>query len=387
MTGDKSPKKIRRRLARIIGSLLSLAALTYVSVSLISGRGLSIAWLSDLFPSRETTKMAEEFSFDVGRDRSFADLDGSLAAVGTLGVQVLDMGGDETLRDTFRMSRPAISAANGLGIAFDIGGTDVRVFNKTKITSSFVASSEVVSASINQNGWFCVCTKGSGGYKGVATVYTDKGNPYYSVSLSSGYILSAALSPDNKSLAVLNLTDGGSRITFYNNLSSEAADNAFDLPGGLIIDIWYQTDGKLFAITAESLIAVDKSGAYDELYAFPGKRLGAYALSESFFALHLLDYGVGYGGKLVTISTEGILIGDLPTEHELVSISSGGGYLVALRNDGISFFDETLDEHPPAGDTSVAAGASLVLALKNGTALAAGDHFAIILKPSDTENE
>jgi len=386
MTGEKSPKKIRRRLVRIIGSLLSLAALTYVSISLITGRGFSFTWLSDLLPSREPTKVAEEFDFDVGRDRVFADLGGSLASAGTLGVQVLDMAGDETLRDTFRMSRPAISAANGLGIAFDIGGTDVRVFNKSKTISAIIASSEVVSASINQNGWFCICAKGSGGYKGVATVYTDKGNPYYSVSLSSGYILSAALSPDNKSLAVLNLTDGGSRITFYNNLSSEVSGNAFDLPGGLIIDIWYQPDGKLSVITAESLITIDKNGVASELYTFPGKRLGAYALSDSFVTLHLLDYGIGYSGKLVTLNSEGILIAELPTEHELVSISSGGGYLAALRNDGISFFDETLIERPPTGNLSVAAGASLVLALGNGAALAAGDHFAVILKPSDAES-
>jgi hypothetical protein len=350
---------------------------------LISGRGLSFSWLLDLLPAREPAEMADEFYFDVGRDRVFADLGGSLAAAGTLGIQVLDIRGNEALRDSFRMSSPAISAANGSGIAFDIGGLAVRVFDKTKIISSIKADNVIVSASINRNGWFCVCTQGAGGFKSVVTVYNNKGNAVYSASLSSGYVLSAILSPDNKSLAVLNLTDNGSRVTFYNGLSSETADSAYDLPDGLIVDIWYPHNGKLVAITTESLISVDKNGIGGELYVFPGKRLGAYTFDDDFYALYLLDYGVGYRGKLVTLNADGSLLREVTTDQEIVSMSSGGGCLTVLRNNGISFFSKELDEYPPAGEPAATTGASLVLALESKAVLAAGDHFAVVFRPSD----
>jgi len=385
MTGNENPKKKKRRLIRIIGSLLSLAVLTYIAIMLISGRGLSLSWLTGLFPDREPAEMADEFHFEVGRDRVFAYLGDSLAAAGTLGVQVLDIGGGETLRDPFRMSKPAISALNGRAIAFDIGGSAVRVFDKSRTVSTIETHGAIVSASINRNGWFCVCTLGSGGYKGVATVYNDKGNVVYNVSLSSGYILSAELSPDNGSLAVLNLTGNGSRITFYHGLSSESADNAYDFPGGLIVDIWYPPDGDLVAVTTESLITVSKNGVGGELYAFHGRRLGAYAFEDDFFALHLLDYGVGYRGQLVTLAPDGKLLGVLATDRELVSVSSCGGYLAILRNDGPGLFSAELEECPISAERVPTTGASLILSLGDGAALAAGDHSAAVIRADASE--
>jgi len=383
MTGDDNPKKKKRRLIRIVGSLLSLAVLAYIAIALIEGREIGLSRLSGLFSSRDPAGMADEYHFDVGRHRVFADLGGPIASAGSLGIQVLDVGGGETLRDPFRMSYPAIGSANGLAIAFDIGGTAVRVFGETKVTATLATDSAIISASINRNGWFCVCTQGTAGYKGVATVYNDKGKAVYSVSLSSGYVLSAALSPDNKSLAVLNLTDDGSRITFYHGLNSETADSAFDLPGVLMLDIHYPPDGDLVAVSTESLLAVDRRGNSRELYAFSGGRLSAYVLDGDFYALHLLDYGVGHSGRLVTLGADGTPLGGLHTERELISMSSAGGHLAVLRSDSVSLFDAGLEEVPLTGDRVSMVGANRILALGGTAALVAGDHRAVVFHSVD----
>jgi len=383
MTGEERPRKKKRRLIGIVGSLLSLAALTYIAIMLVSGRDLSLTWLSDLFSGHEPVGMADEFSFDVGRDRVFADLGGPLVSAGTLGVQVLNTGGEETLRDPFRMSHPAIDAISGHAIVFDIGGTAVRVLSENKTVTAIDAGNAILSASINRNGWFCVCTQGVGGFKGVTTVYNNKGNAVYSVSLSSGYVLSAALSPDNRSLAVLNLTDESSRVTFYNGLISETADCVFDLPGELILDIWYPPDGELVAISTKSFISVDKNGESRELYYFSGRRLGAYSFSDDFYALYLLDYGVGFRGQLVTLGADGIIIGELTTDRELVSMSSGDGYLAVLRSDGFSFYNAKLNELPPTGGRKSIQGANRILMLGDGAALATGEHLAVIIRSAE----
>jgi len=380
MISDNNPKKKKRRLIGVLGSLLSLAALSYIAISLISGRDMRPSWLMGLFSAREPVEMADEYNFDVGQNRVFANMGGLLAAAGTLGVQVLDIGGGEALRDPFRMSHPSISANNGWAIVFDIGGTTVRSLNGARAVASIETDSAIISASINRNGWFCVCTQGAGGYRGVATVYNNKGNPVYKTSLSSGYILSALLSPDDRSLAVLNLTDDGSRVTFYHGLDSDIADCAFDFPGRLIVDIWYPPDGMLVAISTESLIAVDKNGIGRELYNFFGKRLGSYTFDADFYALHLLDYSIGFRGQLVTLGTDGKLLGEFPTDRGIVSMSSGSGFLAVLRNDGLSFFSAGLEELALSGDRIFASGASRVLALEGGAALAAGDHSAVIYR-------
>ena len=380
MSGNEKPKKRWRRLAGIAFSLVSLAVLTYITITLISGRSLDMSWLTGIFTPRAAVEEVGEYHFDVGRDRVFANLGDAVAAAGTLGVQVLDAGGHETLREAFRMSRPALSEENGRAIAFDIGGTAVRVFNGKQVIASIEASGTVVSASINRNGWFCVSAQEGAALRGVATVYNDRGSPVYKVNLASGYALSAVLSPDNKNLAVLNLTEDGSRITLYQGLNKQDPDSAFNLNGGLILDMRYLSNGSLLAVSTHSLYILDRTGASSLLYEYFDKRLGGYAFDEGYLALHLLDYGVGYSGRLVMLDEKGLAVGELATDREFISISFGGGYLAALRSDGIMFYDKMFQEFPPLGEPPVMAGVNSILALGGGAALLTGENSAIVVR-------
>jgi len=383
VTGEEKPKRKLRGFSGIAFSLVSLAILTFIAVSLITGRGPDLSWFADLFSPRAHVEPVQEFHFDVGNDRMFADLDSALAAAGTVGIQVFDIGGSETLRDSFRMSVPAISSSNGRAIAYDIGGTAVRVFGGTQLFASVEAAGTVVSASINRNGWFCVNTQESGSQRGVATVYNDSAGAVYRVNLASGYILSSVLSSDNKSLAVLNLTDSGSRITLYNGLNKPDPDSAFELTGGLILDMRYLSGGDLLVVSTDSLIMIDRNGTSRTLFEYFDKRLGGYALDENVVFLHLLDFGVGYSGRLVTLDKAGNTLGEIVTDRELLSMSFGGGYLAVLQNDGVMFYNANLEDFPSSGEQIATAGASQVLALGNGSALVAGDHSAVVINRGD----
>ena len=384
MSGEKKPKKRLRRLVGIAFSMASLAVLTYIAITLISGRSLDVSWFTGLFSPRTAVEAAGEFNFDVGRDRVFADMGVAVAAAGTLGVQVLDAGGNETLREAFRMSRPALSEENGRAIAFDIGGAAVRVFNGKQVIASLEASGTVVSASINRNGWFCVCAQEGAALRGVATVYNDRGSPVYKVNLASGYAFSAVLSPDNKNLAVLNLTEDGSRITLYQGLNKQDPDSAFNLNGGLILDMRYLSNGSLLAVSTSSLYILDRTGASSLLYEYFDKRLGGYAFDDGYLALHLLDYGVGYSGRLVMLDEKGQTAAELATGREFISISFGGGYLAALRSDGLMFYDKELQGFPPLGEPPAMAGVNNVLALGGGAALLTGENSAVVVRMDST---
>ena len=379
---DESPKKeklFRRRLIRIAFSLLSFAVLSYIAVALITGNGSGLFRVFGMFSGRSTVELADEYFFDVGRNRVFADLDDSFAAAGTLGIQVLDAGGNETFRDSFRMNTPAIDVQNGRAVAYDISGNEVRVLSRTEIITSINTEGAIVSASINRNGWIAVCTQESGITRGVVTVYSNAGSEVYRVRMATGYVLSAAVSPDNRSVAILNLADDGSRITFY-NLNSENVDRVYSLPGGLILDIRYLPSGDMLAISTDSLFIVDSSNRDTQLYEFDGKRLGNFAFDGNIAALHLLEYSVGHQGKLLTLDERGRILGELDTEREIISMSLSDGYLTVLRGDGLMFFDTALEELPVSDRSTSAAGAAKVLTLRGGNALAAGDHSAVIFR-------
>jgi len=378
MTGDENPKKKNRRLLGVVFSLLSLIVLTYIAITLITGRGLSLSQLTSLFRARIPVETVDELHFNVGRNRVFADLGGSFAAAGTLGIQVLNAGGVETLREPFRMSSPAIMSTEGRAVAFDVGGTSVRVFNGLQITASLETGAAIVAASVNRNGWFSVCTQDGGAYRSVVVVHDHRGRNVYRVSLASGYVLSAVLSSDNRSLAVLSLTDDGSRITFY-DLSSESAGNEFYFPDRLILDMRYLPGGEVLAVSPDSLILIDRNGAGTELYDFSGRRLSGYALDGGFIVLYLLDYGIGHHGRLVTVDVSSGLLSELPTDKEIVSLSSGRDFLAVLRSDGLSFYDADLNEIPPDPEGLSIAGATRVVALGRNAALVAGDHSAVVI--------
>ena len=375
----RKKRRKKRRLLGVVFSLVSLAILSYVAIALISGQGFDFSRFTGLFGEKTPVPVVDELNFDVGSNRVFADLGGFVAAAGTFGVQVFDFSGTETLREPFRMSSPAIDASAGRAIAFDIGGTAACVFTGTRVEALFTGGGAIISASMNRNGWYCICSQESGAYLSIVSVYDNSGRNVYKVSLASGYAMKAALSSDNKRLAVLNLTDNGSEIALY-ELNLESRTGVFELPGDLILDISFLPEGKLLAVSRESLIIVDTGGTGTALYDFNGMRLGGYEFGDGFTALYLLDYGVGYSGRLVTLKETGEVLGELATEKEIVSLSSGDGFLAILRNEGLSFFDANLEALSVDGNPAQAAGASRVAALGNSAALAAGDHFAVVVR-------
>jgi hypothetical protein len=356
--------------------------LTFIAVTLITGGDLGIPRLAVFFSPRTSVQLADEYDFDIGRNRVFANMGGSIAAVGTLGLQVLDYGGRETLRDSFRMTQPAIVVSNGYCIAFDIGGTSVRVFNNSSLLTSIETNGTIVSASINQNSWFCVTTQEGGGTKGTVTVYNDSGAAVYEVSLGSGYVLSAVLSPDNRSLAVLNLTEYGSRINFYHGIvvDKDEPDGLFLFPDGLIIDISYISGSELLVISTNALLLVDTDGIGKALQSYYDKRLGGYAYSDDVITIHLFDYSVGHRGNLINLLADGTILGEVRTDREIISMSSHDGSLIILRSDGLTFFNKALEESSASEESASTAGASRVLALAGGVALATSDNSAVVVR-------
>ena len=381
MSSGNVPKGKKLKFPALVLVLVVVAVIIFVGVYFIMSHITGAPLFSALFGARLPDITAEVFSIDIGRSRIFTTIDNSIAAVGTLGLNVLDPDGTETLRDSFRMNQPAIASSGKYGIIFDIGGTIVRVFNSTQILSSVETTGTVVSASVNQNGWFCIVTQDGGGYRGVVTVYNNNGFDVFRAHIGSGFVLSAAISPDNKNLAILSFTETGSRITFYDNIDSEDEPAyRFDYSGGLILEISHLPNGDILVFSADLLFIVDSDGNREILYTYHDNRLGGYAYDNDLIFLHLYDYGIGFGGRLISLLTDGTVLGELEIEREILSISAVSNSLVILKPDGVAFFNEILEEFSVSAGNESAAGASRVLALRADVALATNDNSAVILR-------
>ena len=382
MVAKVRPGKKKRGLIRRVFSFVILSVSVLIAAAFLTGHQSTLMSIIDFATNRGTAKIADEFFFDIGRGRVFAVLDKSIAGAGTLGIQVLNADGTETLRESFKMTTPAITAQNGRAVAYDIGGTSLRVFSGKEVITSLETGTEIISATLNKNAWMCLCAKGAGAIKSIVTVFDASGKPVYEVKLVSGYVLSAALSPDNKSLSILNFADSGSRITFY-NLNNENVDRIFELPDEIILDMRFLSTNELLAISTDSLFLIDSKNAAVKLYAYPGQSLGGYQLDGDFFTLHVLDYGLGSSGKLITLDKKGRVLGLLETDMEIISLSSIDRYLAVLMNDEAVFYDKSLKRIPLSEGSELTAGATGILALRNGAALVTGSNTVITVRVDD----
>jgi len=381
MSSGKIPKGKVRRILILVTVLIVVAIVTFSVVSLIMYLVTGTSPFSALFSPRISEITAEEFNFNIGRARMFVSSDNSIVGAGTLGIKVLNNDGVETLRDSFRMGQPSIASTAGHYIAFDVGGSAVRVFNDTQVVASIETNGTVVSASINQNGWFCVVTQDGSGYRGIINVYNNLGNDVFKVSIGSGFVLSAELSHDNKNLAILSLTNNGSRIIFYHDIDTEDEPfYIFDYSGGIILEITCLPNGEILAFSTDLLFIVDGLGNREILYAYHDNRIGGYAYDKGFVALHLYDYGIGHQGRLITLLADGTILGEAAIDREIISMSVINKSLVILKNDGVAFFNEELEEFSMSAGNISAAGASRILAVRDNVAIATSDNSAVVLR-------
>jgi len=384
MSGEDKPKSKTRRILSLTFWLVILAALTLVVLSFIPGKQLGRSVLSEMFISRSPVISVSEFNFEVGRSRVFAHTGGFTAAVGTLGLQVLGPDGQETLRNPFRADVPAVTENNGYFLAYDIGGSSLRVFNSTAVLSAIETDGLLVSASINKNGWFCIVTQEKGSFRSAVAVYNNNGDQVYLVNVGSGFVLSAKLSADNKNLAILNMSDNGSRITYYNGIDShkDEPDSIHTFGNTVVFDIDFTSNSNILAFSTHFVYTVNFTAipTENEIYNFENKRLAGYTYTDSFIALHLYDYGIGYSGRTVSIDYNGDVLGEVISTHELISIASDKNTLVLLRSDSLRFFDENLVEFPVLESNLVSTTAGHVLLVSSDMALIASDHFAIVIR-------
>jgi hypothetical protein len=370
--------KKRRWLVYII-VLAVLAALTLATALIVHGYNTGDL---ALFPRRSPVFTASELNFDVGRSRVFAESNGTVAAAGTFGIQVINADGEETLRDTFRLYTPAIVEHSGTFLAFDIGGTSLRKFTSNQILSEVTTTGQIVSATLNRNGWFTVVTQEPGAFRGTVQVYNSAGSVVYRVDLGSGFPITAKLSDNNNNLAILNLTNTGSRVTFYNGIDEDKEDPDFwfELTDTVMFDFEFISNDEILAISTESVLRSSTTGESVELFSFRGRRLGSYALGEDFIALNLYDYGVGYSGQIITIDPDdGAIIAQNRIHREIVSMSVNYGWISILQSNEITFFNKLLEEYRASEEAVMALATNRILVLGENVALATSDNSALIV--------
>ncbi len=369
-------KKKNLKLLKAAVSVLMLAVISVIAAVLITNNGkLNIEGVKRLFDGSGDKAEAEEFSYNAGFKTVFAEMGGGLAVCSGSGIQVYDVGAKKVFSEAFEMKKPTVYSNGTISAAYDLGGNVLKLFDVYGVTNSITTEEKIISASLNDKGWLVISTEKSGGFKSRVTVYDNTVNTRFYWDSADGYILSAAISPDNKGLAVLTLTDKGSRIVFL-SLDSEIEKGACTISGELALEIRYLEDGRVLAVGRDALRIVKPDGSCENISNYADKYLTGFSVDgDDYVALSLNDYMVGDHGRVLTVDHKGKLLGSVETDSKILSVSAKGDYLSVLFSDRLVIYDRNMKECAHFNNT---AGAEQTIMRAGGKAFLITTHSASV---------
>ena len=281
----------------------------------------------------------EPFTYETGSQQMFALMGDSLGIASSTGLQLLDSSGKTVSREVFTMTNPAVCASENSCAFYDVGGYSLRIYSDGEF-KNFDRDSEIISVSVNKNGYYAISGY-EAGYKGSVSVFDTNLNPIYEWYSGSGYILDAAVSPDNSTLAVLCVESTGSMVHLF-RLNSESELASVSIPNELAFKLSYESGGNFCVLSEKAIHFYGSEGKELSAYNFEGNYLAGYELSNGFWSVVLSKYVSGSDVSLMSFGSSGKVLGTAPLSEEPLSLFSQGEKLLVLGSSDIALYSHDL---------------------------------------------
>lgn len=337
----KRSKTVNRVLTVILTLLLIvLAVLVFVFRDELAGENLrkTFGRENSVNPAREA------FTYETGAEQAFAAAGDGLAIASSSSVQLLDSKGQTVFKQAVSFDLPAVFACADRALFCDLGGTDCIVagMDGESVTVAGAVgddSHEILSAGMNGSGWFTLVTS-EPGYKALVSVYNAACEKQYEWWSGTGYVLYAAVSPDNRSLAVLCADKEGTKLRFF-ALNSEEMQAELCFSDELLYDLYYMNSDTLCVIGDPGVYYVSADGRIKAQYPIGDNYLLDYTFDTNFITLFISDYHGG-GGTLLTLDGKAGVLGTQTLERDVVSLSAQGKQLLVMTGGGLVLYDQAL---------------------------------------------
>lgn len=331
--------------------------LTLVTVLVLLGVAVALLWDANSFDGlrrsviyaraeKDETGCAKLYSYDSDEARCFAPLGGSLAILSEGRLQLLNEHSEVVYSTSVHFLSPALAHSGDTAVAYDIGGDEVYVLGSNGLRWQKTMDGAVLTASAHEDGSVVVCHEKSG-YKGAVTVFDAAGEPTFSFGSASRFMMTAALSRDGGTLAVVTMgQEAGvfeSFLTLYRT-NSEKPLATTPICSGVIYSLNH-FGGDFCAVGEEGIYWLDKNGASLASYTYNGLFLRRCHISDGGFAAMLLSrYRTGSQTTLITVDGEGNELGGVTLEREVLDMSVAGRYVAVLCTDRLLIYDKFLTE-------------------------------------------
>ena len=378
----KKPNIILRLLALLVTAALVLGALALVVNRDRFNLDALKRWLS--YRDLETGETGEALPFThAGGDKlSVAYLENGVLMSSASGAHYYSFSGEKYAEEVLAMENPVLSASAKTGVVYDAGGQSLFLFRGTEEVFSLTldGGADLLSARVNDSGWLAVTAQQSG-FKGAVTVYNNHGGEVIRISLSSTFVVDAALSPDCKTVAVVTMDQAGgvfrSKVLFY-PVDRKEPQATVDLGSCAVLDLDYE-NGALWVLGEDRVLIADPKEGTVQTYSFGRSYLKGCDFGGDGFALLLLSrYRAGAADQALTILPDGTAGASLSLSSQVLSFDSAGSYCALLTGSDLTIYTRDLTPYADLSDTQAARHTALS---PNGSALLADAQQAWLYLP------
>ena len=379
-----APKPKKKRWKGILSFVLILLVVLVVMLLAAYRDGTGFDVLRRYLHYGASERSAEEsvYDYDGGASMRFAAVEDCLVALSENSLQVLSPDGNEVWSAPLHMRNPALVSGGGLAAAYDVGGTLLYVVNAYGQVMKLETGAEepLISATLNRDGWLAV-TSEKKNHKGWVGVYDPEMELVFEFYSSRRFVLDACVTGSGTGLAAVTL--GQENGAFVNSvvlydLTGEEPKATYNVADSLVL----AAEGKrsrIVTLTESVLTLAGTDGGIVGEFSFGDEFLRDFSLEgESFSLLHLGRYSSGSAGRLVSVSDDGEVLGELDVTDEILDISAAGRYLAVLYADRVVVYNSALQAYGSLSGYDQAEG---VLMRADGSVLLLGEETAHLFLP------
>lgn len=312
----------------------------------------------------------------------FAALGDSMLACSSNRILLYSDSGNTYVDLETAIAQPVVTTAGDYALVYDAGGSQLYLFSGRQLVFQYATEGDyaLISAQVNSNGWLAVVEQSSG-YKGSVTVYNAGHQPVVTENISSSFVMDAALSPDNRQLAVL--TVGQEELSFAGTLTMYNVSNGESTVSAVVSDtpalemrwddsgIWLQEQSGLRLVSPDCQVV----GQWEDESLY----LRGYSLQGSGFAVEYFSRSrAGSVGQVVVVDDQGNVTGTLDVGEEVLSITAAGRYIALLTNSRLTIYTSDLTEYASVDNSN---GILRALARTDGTAVLVMEETANVFLP------
>lgn len=378
----KKPNILFRLLALIVTAALVLGALVLVVYRDRFNMDAVKRWLAYRTMETSETGEAAPFTHAGGDKMSIAYLDSGIVTASVAGAHYYSLSGQLYVEEVLPLDNPVLTASRSSAVVYDAGGQSLFLFRRGEETFklSLDGRGDLLSARPNDSGWLAVTAQQSG-YKGAVTVYDAAQQPVIQISLSSTFVVDAAISPDCKTVAVITMDqEGGS---FYSRLLLYPVDQKepsaqLDLGSMAVLDLEYEQD-HIWVLGEDRVVVSDASASSSQNYSFGRGYLKGCDFGGDGFALLLTGrYRAGSATQALVIDSSGQAVSTLSLSGQILDYAAAGGYCALLSGGQLDIYSQSLQPYAALDDLQ---GAKQTDLSPDGSALLVDDQQAWLFIP------